>query len=319
MSRCHAPITVVSPAVTLADGRICGPLPADAPIIVSNGVGIDSVALLVELRRLNLRPSAIVTALVGRDEYGNEHRRFYQYLPVLEQWLAEVRFPPITYVWYEMKRQAKHFPYASLAGNCLANRTLPSISFRRHHSCSLKFKGERIDRWVTEQYGDRPCYRLVGYDLDEERRAARFSAQAPGTGPRSRDVYVHPLQLLGLNRADCEQSIAAAGLPSPGLSSCVFCASMRPEEVDELNPDELWLIVILEAHAQVNLHTIRGLWGHGERMTEYIIRRGLLPKQLVDEVWQKWSAPARPAEMFEGKSADEVLFAEVRRLTDLCG
>ncbi len=310
-------LSLFPPAVILADGRICGPLPADAPIIVSNGVGIDSVALLIELRRLNIRPSAIVTALVGRDEYGNEHRRFYQYLPILEQWLAEAGFPPITYVWYEMKRPAKHFPYSSLAGNCLANRTLPSISFRRHHSCSLKFKGERIDHWVTAQYGERPCYRLVGYDLDEERRAARFLAQAPGTGPRSQDVYVHPLQLLGLSRADCEQIIADAGLPSPGLSSCVFCASMRPEEVDELNPEELWLIVILEAHAQVNLHTIRGLWGHGERMTEYIIRRGLLPQPLVDEVWQKWSAPERPTEMREGRNADEVLFAEVRRLVCL--
>jgi hypothetical protein len=92
---------------------------------------------------------------------------------------------------------------------------------------------------------------------------------------------------------------------------------MRPQEVDELHPDELWLIVILEAHAQVNLHTIRGLWGHGERMTEYIIRRGLLPQPLVDEVWQKWSAPERPAEMFAGNRADEVLFAEVRRLVCL--
>lgn len=302
------------PTLTLADGRIVGPLPADAPIVVSNGVGIDSVAMLIELHRLNIKPDAIVTALVGRDEYGNEHRRFYQYLPVLDQWLAEVGFPPITYVWYEMKRQAKHFPYSSLAGNCLANRTLPSISFRRHHSCSLKFKGEQIDRWVTEQYGNRPCYRLVGYDLDEEHRAARFAAQAPGTGPRSKDVYVHPLQLLAHSRADCEQIIAAAGLPSPGLSSCVFCASMRPEEVDELNRDELWLIVILEAHAQVNLRTIRGLWGHGERMTEYIVRRGLLPKPLVDEVWRKWAASERPAEMVEGVSADDVLFTEVRRL-----
>ncbi len=52
-------------------------------------------------------------------------------------------------------------------------------------------------------------------------------------------------------------------------------------------------------------------------MTEYIIRRGLLPQPLVDEVWQKWSAPERPTEMREGHSADEVLFAEVGRLVCL--
>lgn len=52
-------------------------------------------------------------------------------------------------------------------------------------------------------------------------------------------------------------------------------------------------------------------------MTEYIIRRGLLPKPVADEVWWKWSAPERPTEMVEGVSADDALFAEVRRLVCL--
>ena len=304
----------------LQNGRFTTPLPANTPIIVSNGVGVDSVALLVELHRLNVVPDAIVTALVGRDGYGNEHGRFYHYLPILEAWLAEVGFPPIQYVWYEMKRQAKHFPYWSLAGNCLANRTLPSISFRRNHSCSLKFKGAEIDRWVTERYGKRPCYRLVGYDFTEQYRAARFSTKTKPQGPRSRDVFLYPLQLLGLDRHGCEAVIAAAGLPSPGLSSCVFCAAMRPEEIDELETEALWLIVILEAHAQINLNKIRGLWGHGERMSEYIRRRGLLPAPLLDEVWARWVAEKRPPELGDHPdvNADVVLFAEVRRLTTLC-
>ncbi len=304
----------------LQNGRFTTPLPADTPIIVSNGVGVDSVALLVELHRLNVVPDAIVTALVGRADYGNEHGRFYHYLPILEAWLASVGFPPIQYVWYEMKRQAKHFPYWSLAGNCLANRTLPSISFRRNHSCSLKFKGAEIDRWVTEQYGKRPCYRLVGYDLLEAARAARFSTKTKPQGPRSRDVFLYPLQLLGLDRQGCEAVIAEAGLPTPGLSSCVFCAAMQPEEIDELEAEALWLIVILEAHAQINLKKIRGLWGHGERMTEYIARRGLLPETLIAEVWTKWVAAERPPEVGDNPeaNADEVLFTEVQRLVALC-
>jgi hypothetical protein len=309
------------PEIALEYGRICGPLPPDTPVIVSNGVGVDSVAMLLELRRLNIVPQGIVTALVGREWYVNEHGRFYDYLPVLERWLVGVGFPPITYVWYEMKRPPQHFAYWSLAGNCLANRTLPSISFRRHHSCSVKYKGAEIDRWVTAQYGDTPCYRLVGYDLSEGYRAARFATRTRRDGPRSRDVFVYPLQLLGLERAGCAALIAAAGLPSPGLSSCVFCAAMRPEEVDELQPAELWLIIILEAHAQVNLQKIRGLWGHGERMTEYIVRRGLLPERLVAEVWAKWSAAERPPELRDNPQAvaDRVLFAEVGRLAGLGG
>ena len=309
------------PEIVWENGRLRGPLPPNTPIIVSNGVGVDSVALLIELRRQQIRPDAIVTALVGREWYGNEHRRFYDYLPVLEAWLADAHFPPIQYVWYEMQRSPKHFAYWSLAGNCLANRTLPSISFRRNHSCSLKYKGAEIDRWVTRRYGDTACYRLVGYDLSEMARAARFSTKTKAGGPRGQDVFVYPLQWWGLDRAGCEQVIAAAGLPSPGLSSCVFCAAMHPAELDELHPEELWLIVILEAHAQINLKQIHGLWGHGERMTEYIVRRGLLPAALVAEVWAKWVAAERPSELRDNPEAvaEEVLFAEVGRLAALCG
>ncbi|MCP4424909.1 MAG: hypothetical protein GY803_10480, partial [Chloroflexi bacterium] len=92
-------LNLFPPDITLQDGRICGPLPENTPIIVSNGVGVDSVALLIELHCHNIVPDAIVTALVGREWFGNEHRRFYEYLPILEQWLAGVDFPPITYVW----------------------------------------------------------------------------------------------------------------------------------------------------------------------------------------------------------------------------
>jgi hypothetical protein len=309
------------PDTTFSNGRIVGPLGVDAPIIVSNGVGDDSMAMLIELHRLGLRPDAVVTALVGRDWFGNEHRRFYEYLPIMEAWLAQVGFPSPTYVWYQMKKKAKHFEYLSLAGNCLANRMLPSISYRRNHSCSIKYKGDEIDKWVTGRYGGRPCYRLVGYDLGEGHRNTRFSTKAKPTGPRANDLYVYPLQLLGLTRAACWRVIQDAGLPLPGKSSCVFCASMKPEELEELYPEELWVIVILEANASPRLTTIKGLWGHAGRMTDYIVMRGLLPGDLVQEVWQKWAAEERPPELRDNPNAvaDAVLFAEVKRLAALTG
>ncbi len=94
----------------------------------------------------------------------------------------------------------------------------------------------------------------------------------------------------------------------------------KPEEIDQLEIEELWLIVILEAHAQINLKKIRGLWGHGERMTEYIRRRGLLPAPLLDEVWARWVAEKRPSELdyHPEVNADVVLFTEVQRLVVLC-
>ncbi|MBK8904489.1 MAG: hypothetical protein IPM53_25145 [Anaerolineaceae bacterium] len=114
--------------------------------------------------------------------------------------------------------------------------------------------------------------------------------------------------------------IAEAGLPSPSLSACVFCAAMQPEEIDEIEAEALWLIVILEAHAQINLKEICGLWGHGERMSEYIRRCELLPAPLLDEVWARWVVEERLSELSENPeaNADEVLFTEVHRLVALC-
>lgn len=308
------PADIGSP-IRFENGRITGPI-GEAPIIVSLGVGVDSVAMLVEMQRRGIRPDAIITALVGQGEYGNEHPRFYLYLPLLGDWLKRVNFPEITFVHYELGRKAKHFHYESLAGNCISNRTLPSIAFRRNHSCSLKWKGDQIDKHVTAVYGEQPCYRLVGYDCTEIKRVSRFSTKTKGDEPRSEDMFVYPLQLWGMNRDDCEKAIIQAGLPSPGKSSCVFCPSMKPEEIDDLDPVSLWLIVIMEANASPNLTAIKGLWGHDGRMTDYILMRNLLPEPMVQEVWEKWSAEERPSELADNPDAvaDEVLFSEARRL-----
>ncbi len=303
----------------IKNGRIDGPL-GSAPVVVSNGVGVDSVAMLIEMARLGVVPDAVVTAMVGRDWFGNEHRRFYSFLPLQQQWLTSVGFPDLTSVWYEMKRKAMHFQYLSLAGNCLSNRTLPSIAFRRNKSCSLKHKGREIDRWVTQTYGDTPCYRLIGFDCTEESRNARFSSQKEKTGARANDLFIHPLQYWGFTRQTCMEIIEKSELPFPGKSSCVFCSSMKPYELDELYPDELWRIVIIEAHAQINLKKHKGLWTK-KRMTDYIVQSGLLPANLVSEAWAKWSAEDRPPELRDNPDAvaDQVLFDESRKLAEKCG
>ncbi len=51
-------LSLFPPEITLQNGRIHGPLPEDTPVILSNGVGVDSVALLIELRRPTSPPLA---------------------------------------------------------------------------------------------------------------------------------------------------------------------------------------------------------------------------------------------------------------------
>jgi hypothetical protein len=112
-------LSLFPPLVQLNHGRIQGPLPEDAPVVVSNGVGANSVAMLLLLHRLGITPSAVVSAVVGRGRFGNEHRRFYDYLPILDEWLAAAGFRAPAFVWHEMKRKAKHYAYGSLAGGLL--------------------------------------------------------------------------------------------------------------------------------------------------------------------------------------------------------
>ena len=265
--------------IIFRNGRVIGPLGSDAPFVVSYGMGTDSTAELIKLHEVGVVPDAILFSDVG-----DEMPHTYAYLPIIQDWLAQVGFPPVTVVRYKPKRFKWHV-YNTLGGNCLANRTLPSLAFGRK-SCSLKWKGEVLDRWVHSHYPGR-TYRAIGYDCGN-RDSRRFAtATARNTG--GVDLFVYPLHIWRMSRPDCQDVIATAGLPDPGKSSCHFCPAMKNDEVAALPPEQLWRIVIIEANAQPKLHTIRGLW-RNRRMTDFILHTGLLPIDGVNEVWQKWSS-----------------------------
>ena len=125
-------LPLFAPIARVGKGRIDGPLPKGAPVVVSYGLGVDSTAMLVLLHQRGIRPDAVLFA-----EVGNEKAETYAYLDVIGHWLAEVGFPALETVRYEVQK-VKHNPYSTLAGNCLANRTLPSIAFYYRKGCSLK-------------------------------------------------------------------------------------------------------------------------------------------------------------------------------------
>lgn len=270
--------------VTIENGRIDGPL-GDAPLVVSCGIGINTIAMLIGLYKRGIRPAANLFS-----NPGNEFLYTYVYLSIIAMWLVRVEFPPITIVRYTPQR-FKHHRYATLGGNCLANRTLPSLAFGRK-SCSLKWKGEVLDRKVTELFGKTACYRAIGYDCSprDNRRFAHANGRTPKS--RSQDHFIYPLQLWGWDRPTCEQVILDAGLPSPGKSSCYFCPSMKPGEVDQLSLEHLCHIVMIEANASVNLRTVRGLW-RDKRMTDYIREKSLLPEPIIERLWNRWSSEKR--------------------------
>ncbi len=274
------------------------------PLVVSYGLGVDSTALLVGLSKEGIRPDAILFA-----DTGSEKEETYDYLVTINAWLQSVGFPTVTIVRYVPKR-FKWNRYSTIEGNCISNRTLPSLAFGKK-GCSLKWKGAPLDSMVNKLFGTAArVYRAIGYDCspaDNKRFAHAQKKTGDGEGQgRAGDDFIYPLQVWGWNRIDCAREIESVGLPVPPKSSCFFCPAMRSIEVEQLPVDKLRRIVIMEANASVNLDTVVGLW-RSKRMTDFIRERGLLPSVEIDRLWAKWSAPSRLITVKEVASEDVMM------------
>jgi 3'-phosphoadenosine 5'-phosphosulfate sulfotransferase (PAPS reductase)/FAD synthetase len=92
----------------------------DCPLVVAYGLGVDSTAMLVELAVRGLRPDLILFA-----DTGGEKPETYQYLNVIQPFLARIGFPQVTTVRYQPKRAL----YKTLEGQCLHTGTLPSLAY----------------------------------------------------------------------------------------------------------------------------------------------------------------------------------------------
>lgn len=172
-----------------ANGRIWNSyLDYEAPIVVSLGMGDNSVGMIMGLYEAGIRPDAILFSNLG-----NEYAHTISFIPLLARWLKKVGFPQLTIVEYRparFKRQA----YSTLAGNCIANRTLPGLAYGRK-SCSMKWKGQPMDRAVTEMFGAQGCFRLIGYDCDprDMKRFAKATNKDGVNEKRPLDQFIYPL------------------------------------------------------------------------------------------------------------------------------
>jgi hypothetical protein len=236
----------------------------DAPLIVSMGLGIDSVAMVVRLHREGVPISAILFA----DTVG-EKPETYLYRDVLNAWLRAKNMPEVELV----KSRHVHGRYEGLAGNCTANKTLPSLAFGRR-GCSAKWKHETLDARVLgksrgpwkgaglpaaleAQARGLPIYRAIGYD------AGAKDARRPNIPDDRHFRYVYPLREFGMDREACIREILDAGLPVPIKSACFFCPASKPAELiwlHAVHPDLFMQALQMEEIARPNFVTIEGLW-----------------------------------------------------------
>lgn len=267
--------------------------PPRQPLVVAYGMGVDSTALLIEFRRLGIRPDLILFA-----DTGSEKAVTYAYRPVIDAWLARVGFPALHVVRYEPKNFKNYPPYRSLEENLLTNATLPSLAFG-FKSCSLKWKVAPQDAFVRTWRPAIECWaaggrvrKVIGYDAGPADLRRRNHAE----DREDRDYdYWYPLIDWGLDREACKAIIMQERLPLPPKSACYFCPATKPAELADAPPDELRKIVLIEARARPRLHSIDGLWRKPVRgargatprpgsMTEFIRERRLLPPDEIDAI-----------------------------------
>src|SRR5829696_3796813 len=140
----------------------------DCPRVVAYGLGVNSTAMLVEFSKRGITPDMILFA-----DTGGEKPETYRYMPVIEAYLKEVKFPPVVTVRYEPKTA----PYRTLEGQCRHTGTLPSLAYGGR-SCALKWKRAPQDKFILARFPSaeqvargRRVVRAIGFDAAEERRA----------------------------------------------------------------------------------------------------------------------------------------------------
>lgn len=223
------------------------------PLVVMCGLGVDSSAILVRLKKLGIRPELIAFSQVGAEKDAT-----YAYQSRLEKWLEENDFPPLTIMNPPRPRDI------SLEAHLLRLGIFVSLSYGRKHSCSVAWKLETAKRffqtWEPYRQAKRDgkfVVQAIGFNADENYRVERAeeSVQRANGGEASVEEKKNttgfqvagiddtclswfPLIEEGMTRADCVMENVEAGLGFVPKSSCTVCAAMSWSEVDDLELTE---------------------------------------------------------------------------------
>jgi hypothetical protein len=237
----------------------------DRPIMVSLGMGVDSVAMTIALIQMGRVPDLIIFA-----DTGGERPETYAYIETFNNWLRQFGIQVTIARYMPVKA-----PYSSLEGELRTNNTLPGIALSMK-SCSIKWKQEGIHQYLAgvPAKGNRPgqpgwqpaldCWargekvvKLIGFDAgSKDRRRTGIS------GDEMYDI-IYLLRELGMDRLDCARLIRSVGLPIPLKSACFFCSANKPAELLWLHhhhPDLFRRALIIETNALPKLEKSEGLW-----------------------------------------------------------
>ena len=107
--------------------------------IVSYGAGVNSTAMLVGMYEKGIPVDLILFA-----DPGSEQPYTYDYLPIMDDWLARHGMPCIQTVYCTDKNGDR----LTLEQECLCSGTLPAIAYG-YKKCSLKHKAGPQDKFCN--------------------------------------------------------------------------------------------------------------------------------------------------------------------------
>ncbi len=237
-------------------------------LVANYGGGVNSVAQLLFLYRLGVKPVAIIMS-----DPGHEKTQTHVYREtIVNPWLRSIEWPEVVLVSRET--EAVYRPRSqwkgSLGDDCYRKSMLPSAAYGLK-SCSMKFKAEPMIWYLLRQGWAKALWeqggritRAIGYDRDESKRvnkhrhyingAAVDEFSSPGEAEKFKPWY--PLYDAGVTRDGCEDLIKAFGWPLPVKSSCTFCPYNSLKEWTDLRenyPKEFAYAVELSKRAETTV------------------------------------------------------------------
>lgn len=266
----------------------------NAPLMVSLGMGVDSVAMTIALIRLGRIPDLIIFA-----DTKAEKPETYAYLETFGAWLKKFGCEIVVTSYMPVKA-----PYSSLEEELLTNGIIPGVAMGRS-TCSVKWKQQAIHQYLkgVPEKGRRPAQpgwqpakdawargekivKLIGYDAGAKDRRRKGVAE---------DEYYRSfflLRELGYNRLDCANIILQENLPLPQKSSCFYCPASKSDELlflHHFHPDLFRRAINIETNALPKLKTVEGLWrntrksdGRPGNWKQWALKEGLIIHDLTD-------------------------------------
>ncbi len=197
--------------------------------VLSCGAGVNTVAILA-LMKMRRIPKADIVIF---SDTGGELQETYDYIKKVIKPICRELNMPFIYLRPTVEGVQGLFNY------CWGKKIFP---YRRTRDCSAKFKVRPIIKFLRK-YTDMDVVTLLGFEKGEERRAKG--------GVNIPEEY--PLIEFGLDRKDCYEVIAEAGLYPPIKSGCFFCPFASPKWYKWLldtHPDKFAEAERLEKQAQ---------------------------------------------------------------------